>query len=140
MVRDQHRLSYAVNAPFIDRGLSAGGVYFSTSAPSAVLPLVKDQIRWVEHLSTALFNMPYFTEGFVFDYLASNSTDDEQADFLARAQLYQGDYRKASDEMEELRHVTTSDVRSAAQHYFSHIQFVYVGDTTRVKRTDFASF
>ena len=84
--------------------------------------------------------MRYFTEGFIFEYLASNSTDDAQADFLARAQLYQGDYRKASDAMEQLRNVTVNDVRSAAQHYFSHIQFVYVGDTTRVSRQDFASF
>ena len=140
MVRDQHRLSYAAYAPFTDRGISAGGVYFSTASPAHVLPLVKDQIKWVEHVPTDSIDMPYFTAGFIFDYLASNSTDDAQADFLARAQLYQGDYRKASDAMEELRNVTTGDVRSAGKRYFSRIQFVYVGDTTRVSRKDFSTF
>lgn len=139
MVREQRSLSYAAGAPFIDRGVAAGGVYFTTAAPAKVLPLVKDQIHWVQHMNPA-YTMRYFVEGFIYDYLSSNSTDDEQADFLARAQLYQGSYRKASDAMEELRNVTVNDVRSAAQHYFSHIQFVYVGDTTRVSRQDFASF
>jgi zinc protease len=139
MVREQHSLSYAVEAPFIDRGITAGGLYFTTAAPAKVLPLVKDQIKWVEHMNPG-FTMHYFVEGFIFEYLASNSTDEAQADFLARAQLYQGDYRKASDAMEALRGVTVNDVRSAAQRYFKHIQFVYVGDTTRVTQQDFASF
>ena len=139
MVRTQHSLGYAVNAPFIERGTAAGGVYFTTAAPEKVLPIVKDQIHWVQHMNP-MMTMRHFVESFILDYLASNSTDDEQADFLARAQLYQGSYRKASDAMEELRNVTVNDVRSAAQHYFSHIQFVYVGDTTRVSRQDFASF
>lgn len=139
MVREEHSLSYTAYAPFIERGISTGAVYFSTAAPARVLPLVKDQIKWVQHMNPG-YTMRYFTEGFIFEYLASNSTDDAQADFLARAQLYQGDYRKASDAMEQLRNVTVNDVRSAAQHYFSHIQFVYVGDTTRVSRQDFASF
>jgi len=140
MVREKHSLSYTAGAPFTERGIAAGGVYFSTAAPARVLPLVKDQIKWVEHVPADSINMPYFTAGYIFDYLASNSTDDAQADFLARAQLYQGDYRKAADAMEDLRNVTISDVRSAAQHYFTHIQFVYVGDTTRVKREDFSTF
>ena len=139
MVREQKSLSYAVGAPFMDRGATAGGVYFTTVSPAKVLPLVKDQIKWVQHMNPA-YTMRYFVEGFIYEYLASNSTDDAQADFLARAQLYQGDYRKASDAMEQLRNVTVNDVRSAAQRYFTHIQFVYVGDTTRVSRQDFASF
>src|SRR6185437_15434185 len=66
MVRDQRRLSYAAYAPFTDRGISAGGVYFSTASPAHVLPLVKDQIKWVDHVPPDSIAMPYFTAGFIF--------------------------------------------------------------------------
>lgn len=140
MVRDQHRLSYAADAPYVDRGIAQGGVYVSTSQPAKVLPMIKGVIDSVEHIPPMYFGIHSFTDSFIFDYLAENSTDDAQADFLARAQLYRGDYKAATDAMEDLRHVNTSDVRQAARRYFSHIQFVYVGDTTRVTRQDFATF
>jgi zinc protease len=140
MVRDQHRLSYAADAPYIDRGIAQGGVYVSTSVPAKVLPMLKGVIDSVEHIPPMYFGIHSFTDSFIFEYLADNSTDDAQADFLARAQLYHGDYKEATNAMEDLRRVGTSDVRAAAKRYFSHIQFVYVGDTTRVTRKDFATF
>lgn len=140
IVRAQHRLSYAADAPYTERGIATGGVYVSTALPSKVLPMIKSVIDTVEHIPPMYFGIHGFTDSFIFEYMARNSTDDAQADFLARAQLYHGDYRTATDEMEDLRHVGTSDVRAAAKKYFSHIQFVYVGDTTRVTREAFASF
>jgi zinc protease len=139
-VRDEHSLSYAAYAPYTERGISTGGVYVTTGVPAKVVPMLKEQITWVEHAPPIYFGIHSFTDSFIFDYMAKNGTDDAQADFLARAQLYHGDYRKASDAMEDLRHVSMSDVRAVAKRYFTHIQFVYVGDTTRVARRDFASF
>lgn len=139
-VREQHSLSYAAYAPYIERGISTGGVYVTTRLPATVLPMIKEQISWVEHAPPMYFGIHSFTDSFIFDYMAKNGTDDAQADFLARAQLYHGDYRRASDAMEDLRHVSMSDVRAVAKRYFTHIQFVYLGDTTRVTRKDFASF
>ena len=74
------------------------------------------------------------------DYFAENSTNGAQADFLARAELYRGDYRKASQAMEDLRHVTLGEIRAAASRYFRDIHFAYVGDTTRVTRALFTVF
>lgn len=139
-VRTQRGLSYAAYAPFYERATSAGGIYFTTGLPDRVLDIIKGEVTHVRRMQSENVDMSYFTDQFIFDYLANNASDDAQADFLARAQLYEGDYRKASDEMEELRHVTTSRVRAAAQRYFNHVQFVYVGDTTRVTRKAFAAF
>jgi hypothetical protein len=36
--------------------------------------------------------------------------------------------------------VTSVGVRSASAKYFRNIQFVYVGDTTKVERKSFKSF
>jgi predicted Zn-dependent peptidase len=85
-------------------------------------------------------NMRYIAEQWIIDYLSENSTSASQADFLARAQLYHGDFRKASEEMESLRRVTSIGVKSASMKYFKNIQFVYVGDTMKVERKAFKIF
>jgi predicted Zn-dependent peptidase len=63
-----------------------------------------------------------------------NETNMSQASALARAQLLQGDYHRAGARLEALGHVSSGDVSRAAQTYMRDIQFVYVGDTTQVRR------
>jgi zinc protease len=58
--------------------------------------------------------MRYFTDQFVGEYLAENMTSAAQAGFLARAELYEGDYRRATHAMDALRGVTPGEVRAAA--------------------------
>jgi zinc protease len=139
-VRDEHGLSYAAYAPFMERGVSAGGLYVSTNSPTDVLTLMKQAVADMKDFPIGAFNMRYIAEQWIIDYLSENSTSSSQADFLARAQLYHGDYRKASEEMESLRRVSSVGVRSASTKYFKNIQFVYVGDTTRIERKSFKSF
>jgi predicted Zn-dependent peptidase len=140
-VREENGLSYAAYAPFTERGVSTGGLYASTTSPERVLPMMRQAIAEMKDFPTGgVVNMRYIAEQWIIDYLGENSTSASQADFLARAQLYHGDYRKASDEMESLRRVTSVGVRSASMKYFKNIQFVYVGDTTKVERKAFKSF
>jgi len=139
-VREEQGLSYAAYAPFMERGVSAGGLYVSTTAPSEVMPLMRKAVADMKDFPIGAFNMRYIAEQWIIDYLSDNSTSSSQADFLARAELYHGDYRKASDEMEGLRRVTSVGVRSASTKYFKNIQFVYVGDTMKVERKLFKSF
>jgi predicted Zn-dependent peptidase len=56
------------------------------------------------------------------------------ADFLARAQLYRGDWHAADSFAEELRQVTPLDVRNAARTYMHGVRFAYVGDTSSVSK------
>jgi len=139
-VREERGLSYAAGAPYEERGVVTGGVYVSTNRPAVVLPLIKTQMDQIRRLPAGVFNLHYFTDQFIMDYFAQNMTNADQADFLARAQLYRGDYRKAGQAMEDLRHVSTSDLRAAAYRYFRDIHFVYLGDTTRVERKAFTNF
>jgi len=138
-IREERGLSYAANAIWIERGATAGAVYVSTAAPTTVLPLISKQMDLIRHIPGSV-NLHNFTDQFIVEYFADNMTDAAQADFLARAQLYQGDYRRASQAMEDLRHVSAGDVRDAATRYFNHIHFVYLGDTTRVSRKLFTGF
>jgi zinc protease len=139
-VREQRGLSYAAFAPYIDRGVAAGGVYMSTTAPAAALDVARAQLDTLRRQSLAGAPMHFFTQQFVTEYIGNNLTSADQADFLARAQLYRGDYHAASREMEALRHVTGSDVSQAARRYLTRARFVYIGDSTRVRPSAFAGF
>ena len=59
---------------------------------------------------------------------------NRRPDLLGRAQLLEGDYRRASTELDVLEHVSPLEVTRATKTYMRDIQFVYVGDTTRVRR------
>ncbi|MDQ2890404.1 MAG: insulinase family protein [Gemmatimonadota bacterium] len=138
-IRHERGLSYAANATDVERGATAGVVYVSTGAPRAVMPLISTPMEFLRHFPGEIGNLHGFTDQFIMEYFADNMTDASQADFLARAQLYQGDFRKASESMESLRHVTANNVRDMAQEYFHNIHFVYLGDTTLVRRSDFTT-
>lgn len=138
-VREQRGLSYAAQAPLIERGVITGGIYVTTTKPAIVMPLIKAQLDSMRNLP-GNYSLRDFAEQFIMDYFAENSTNAAQADFLARAELYRGDYRKASQALEDLRHVTFGQLRAAARRYFRDIQFAYVGDTTRVARAVFTTF
>jgi zinc protease len=139
-IREEHALSYAAGAPYIERGIGTGAVYVSTSAPSTVLPMIRKAMQDIKQLDWTSISMRYFTDQFVMDFLAENMTSTAQADFLARAQLYRGDYHLAGKTMEELRHLSSIQLRSASRKYFKNIHFVYLGDTSRVPRSEFEGF
>lgn len=129
-VREEQGLSYAAYAPFVDRGIGAGGLYVSTSKPVQALDEMHRQVQRMREFPDD-YPMYAFTSQFVFDYLAKNSTSADQAAALARAQLYRGDYRIAMREMDDMRRVSASSISTAARRYFTNMQFVYLGDTTR---------
>jgi zinc protease len=139
-IREEHALSYAASAPYIERGIGTGAVYVSTNAPAAVLPMIRKAMTDMKQLDWGMLSMHYFTDQFVMDFLAENMTSSAQADFLARAQLYRGDYHLAGKSMEELRRLSSMQLRSASRKYFRNIHFVYLGDTTRVQRSAFEGF
>jgi zinc protease len=71
---------------------------------------------------------------FLTEYFLDNETNDAQADFLARAELYRGDYRLADKFVEELTSVTPEAVQRVARRYMKGIRFAYVGDPSRLQR------
>ncbi len=139
-VREQRGLSYAAYAPFLERGVTAGGIYASTTSPTLVMQTIRAQLDTLRRESYVGMQMRYFTQQFVTDYIGSNLTSADQADALARAQLYRGDYRRATREMDDLRMVTGNDVTVAVRRYLTRPRFLFLGDTTRVARTAFTGF
>lgn len=139
-IRTRQNLTYDVHAPFVDRAASAGGLYVSTVSPDTTLKLMRSAIRDLQVGLLDADGLKRLELQFLTEYFLDNETNGAQADFLARSQLYRGDYRAADRFVDELRSVTPEAVRRVASRYMKGIRFAYVGDPARVPRTLLSSF
>jgi len=139
-IRSKRNLTYDVDAPFLERAASSGGVYVTTVAPDTTLQLMHTEIL---RLQTELIDpdgLKRLVQQFITDYFLKNETNGDQATFLARAAIYQGDYRAADHFIDALRRVTPDDVRRVARRYMHDFRFVYLGNPDRVRRSLFDEF
>ncbi len=133
-IRTRENLTYDVHAPFVDRAASAGGLYVSTVSPDTTLKLMRSAVTELQRGLLDRDGLERLEQQFLTEYFLDNETNGAQADFLARSQLYRGDYREAEKFVDELKSVTPEAVRRVAQRYMKGIQFAYVGDPSKLKR------
>ena len=134
-IRSKRNLSYAADAPFLERAIATGGVYVTTVDPNASLQIMRAEIS---RLQTELIDrdgLDRLVEQFITEYFLKNETNADQASFLARAAIYQGDYRAADRFVTDLRRVRPDDIRKAARMYIRNFSFAYVGDPARLDRS-----
>jgi zinc protease len=134
VIREERKLSYAAYAPFLDRAVSAGGVYVSTSKPEEVLPLIRQTIAEVMGNALSWGRLSSFVSQFTIEFLLDQETYDGQASELARAHLLRGDFRKTSAWLTDLKLVSPIMMQNVSRRYFNNIQYVYVGDTAAINR------
>ena len=139
-IRSRRNLTYAVNAPFLERALSAGGIYVTTVSPDLTLGLIRAEIEALQQDIISRQGLAELVQQFITEYFLNNETNAAQADFLARAQLYQGNYRAADRFVDELRNVGPEDIRRVAKLYLRDARFAYVGDTTKISRAALTRF
>jgi zinc protease len=131
-IRVERGLSYATYAPFQDWAVAVGGLYASTPQPERVLPLMNHQIESLLAARVDGFGLSRYVDTYLLDYLEKSSSSAAQADFLARAQLYLGDYRLTDRYMRQLRRVRPDDIWNAVDRYMQNVQWAYLGDTVRM--------
>ena len=131
-VRQRRNLSYSVNAPFVERAHAVGGLYVTTTQPDEVLAIMQQQIRGLQEGIITTDGLERLVQQFIVTYFLDNETNAEQANLLARAELYQGDYRRAAQFVQELRAVTPQDIQRVARRYLTRVRWAYVGDPARV--------
>jgi zinc protease len=139
-VRVKRNLTYAVDAPFVDRAQTAGGLYVTTVDPTATLNIMRQEIGNLQNGYITPRGLEQVVQEFITEYFLKNETNADQANALARAQLYQGDWRHASEFVEGLRQVTPDDVRRVARQYMRNIRFAYVGDPSKLDQKLITSF
>ncbi|MDF2774447.1 MAG: peptidase domain protein [Geminicoccaceae bacterium] len=131
-IRSRRNLTYAVDAPFVERAVAAGGLYVTTVSPDTTLALMRQQISALQQGTIDGEALDRLVQQFITEYFLNNETNAEQANFLARAQLYRGDFRIADLFVDELREVSPDDVQRVARQYIRNVRFAYVGDPQRL--------
>ena len=139
-IRSRRNLTYAVDAPFVDRAISSGGLYVTTVSPDTTLSLMRQQVMALQQGTIDREALERLVQQFITEYFLNNETNAEQANFLLRAQLYRGDFRVADLFVDELREVTPEDVQRVARQYMRNIRFAYVGDSQRLSARTLKGF
>lgn len=139
-IRSKRNLTYAVSANYRDRALTSVGLYVTTTAPDTVLAIMLAEVRTLKTFPIQTEMLRPIVQQFITEYFLDNETSTAQADFLARAQLYRGDYAAGEKFVSELRAVTGADVRRVALRYFSNARWAYVGDLNKVTRDRLIAF
>jgi len=131
-IRSRRNLTYAVDAPFVERAIASGGLYVTTVSPDTTLALMRQQITALQQGTIDREALERLVQQFITEYFLNNETNAEQANFLARAQLYRGDFRVGDLFVDELREVSPEDVQRVARQYMRDVRFAYVGDSLRL--------
>jgi len=139
-IRSKNNLTYSVSAPYHDHALVSGGLYVTTTLPDSALKIMRDQVRLIKEVTIPTQALAPLIQQFLTEYFLDNETSTAQADFLARAQLYKGDWHAAVRFMADLRAVTGDDVRRVSRRYLRDVQWVYIGDPSRISRRLAESF
>ena len=133
-IRSRRNLTYAVEARFRDRAVTSGGLYVTTTRPDETLRIMKDQVRILQEQTIPTELLAPLVQQFITEYFLDNETSGAQADFLARAELYRGDYRAGDRFVADLRAVTGEDVRRVAERWMQDVRFTYIGNPSQVNR------
>jgi zinc protease len=133
-IRTRQNLTYDVHSPYLERAATAGGLYVSTAHPDRTLRLMQDAVRELKQEMLDPVGLRRMEAHYITDYFLENETSAAQANFLARAEIYRGDWRAGGRFVDELRTVTAEQVQRAARRYVRDIRFAYVGDTTQLNR------
>ncbi len=139
-IRSKNNLTYTASADFRDQALISGTLFVTTTLPDSALKIMRNQIRLLQEINIPTQALSPLIQQFLTEFFLDNETSTAQADFLARAQLYNGDWQAADRFMAELRAVTGEDVRRVARRYLRNVQWVYVGDPARITRALAESF
>jgi zinc protease len=139
-VRSRRNLSYDVESQFIERAQGVGGLYVTTVDPNAVLRIMRHELSTLQTETVDPEGLKRLEQQFITEYYLKNETNADQANVLARAEVFAGDYRAADRFMSELQRVTPQDVRRVARQYLKDFRFAYVGDASKLDRSLLSQF
>ena len=133
-IRSRRNLTYAVDAPLVERAASAGGLYVTTTQPDTVVKLMRAEVERLKSEQLDPEGLERLVQQFITEYFLNNETNAAQANFLARAVLYRGSAEAAERFVDELRGVAPRDVQRVARTYMRNLKFAYVGDPSLAPR------
>lgn len=134
-IRSRRNLTYAVEAPFIDHGISGGGLYVTTAQPQLTVDIMRQQLAAVRTSNVDEEALSRLIHQFITQFFLENETNAQQAEFLAKSYLYEGDVKAVGHFEEQLRSITPDDIRRVAQRWIRDVQWTYIGDLSRLPKS-----
>ena len=136
-IRSRRNLAYAVDAPFIDRAVAAGGLYVTTVQPEVTVDLMRQQLAGLRTGTIDEGALARLVHQFLTQFYLDNESNADQADFLAKSYLYDGDIRAVERFEQQLRSVTPQDIQRVAQRYIREVRWTYIGDAKKAPLRSF---
>jgi zinc protease len=133
-------LSYAAYSPFLERGASGGGIYVTTTRPDTTMRIFNATIAYLRENPLSRTMLRNYYDGFTTEYYTENESNAGQADFLARHELLHGDWRRAAQYLEDVRRVQGPHISRIARQYMKNIQYVFLGNSTRVPERELTKY
>lgn len=125
---DTPTLTYALGAGVSASAMTRGSIYGMVDSPNLVMPIIRNTIRGEPVFGLVSYSFDRWRDEYRTGFERSQESSGAQADKLARAQIYRGDYRQETAEIDAIEHVTVGQIQSAAGFYMRRLQFVYAGD------------
>ena len=136
-IREKSGLSYAASVHLVDRGAPSAVISMSTTRPDSAIKLVNLILNAYEtNITIPRPALRRSAKSFNTAYVYETETASSYADLLARAYLYDGDFRAAARKAEVMGKLGFTDLRRMIHDYAKNIQYGYVGDTTRLPRME----
>ena len=115
-------------------------IIHTRSASEDTLRIMREELRNLQTYTIKTEALAPLIQQFLTEYFLDNETSGAQADFLARAELYRGDFRAGDRFIAELQAVTGEDVRRVAQQWMTRLRFTYIGNPQQVNRFTLLGF
>lgn len=127
-VRTKRNLSYAPHASFRwASGIPIGQLYVSAVDPNTTIKVMFDEIAKLKNEALTPKQIAAAKSTFLTGHLMSSETTDGAASWLARAQIYAGDWRFEKGLLENVQKVSLEEVKGFANKHLQHIQFQILG-------------
>lgn len=136
-VRTNNGLSYAP-AAYIATGLTPySAMYVTTTQPDAYIAVARNMVDKLKKDGFPADDVQNTKNSFATYQYYQNETNGSLASMVSRAEVLQGDWRKAFTLKEDLKPITPADVNRVFNKYVGNFTWVYQGDPAKVNATLF---
>jgi zinc protease len=131
-VRVRRNLSYAPDAFLGTQAANIGGLYVTAVDANQAIKVMLDEIAGLQNAQVRPEDIQAVVAQVLTNYYLSQETNAAQAGELAQFEMIGGGWRHSVEFIERLKAVTPADVQNVARKYMRNIQFVVLGDPTRI--------
>jgi zinc protease len=136
-VRERRALSYAPDAFVGGASANTGGIYVTAVDANQAVAVMLAQISRLRNSEVNREAITATAQDFLTQYYMGQETNAAQTGSLASAELLGGGWRTADEFITRIRAVTPADMRRAVGTYMKNLQFVVLGDPSKIDKRVF---